>query len=101
MSLLQKLEESTPTYAGLPCKVGTLIKGGKLNGRGLSVEEQAKLEEVLEVPYGTPGRLPNTTIAAALRSEGYDVGDTAINKHRRHACRCFGSSPKYSMVEAE
>lgn len=92
MSLLEKLEQVTPLGAGLPCKIGSLLNGDKL-----SAEERAKLQEVLDVPYGTPGRLPNTTIAAALRSEGYDVGNAAVNKHRRHACRCFGNSPKYSM----
>lgn len=92
MSLAEKLSHTTPTGAGLPCKVGSLLQGTHL-----SDEDRLKLAEVLEVPYGTPGRLPNTTIAAALREEGFDIGDAAVNKHRRGACRCFGNSPKYTL----
>lgn len=92
MSLVDKLATTIPLGAGLPCKIGSL-----LNGSQLSDEERKKLIEVMEVPFGTPGRLPNTTIAKALREEGYDVGDAAVNKHRRGACRCFGNSPKFSM----
>jgi hypothetical protein len=92
MSLVEKLSQVTPTGAGLPCKIGSLLKGTQL-----SKEEREKLAEVLEIPYGTPGRLPNTTIAAALREEGFDIGDAAVNKHRRGSCRCFGGSPKYSL----
>ena len=92
MSLAQRLSQTTAIGAGLPCKIGSLLAGDQL-----SKEDRAKLAEVLEVPYGTPGRLPNTTIAAALREEGLDIGDAAVNKHRRGACRCFGSSPKVSL----
>jgi hypothetical protein len=90
MSLAERLNEATPAGAGLPCKIGTLLTGTQL-----SKEDRAKLAEVLEVPYGTPGRLANTAIAAALRDEGFDVGDAAVTKHRRGTCRCFGAYPKY------
>ena len=91
MSLAERLSQSSGIGAGLPCKIGSL-----LTGEQLSKEDKAKLAEVLEVPYGAPGRLPNTTIAAALRDAGLDVGDSAVTKHRRGACRCFGSNPKIS-----
>jgi hypothetical protein len=92
MSLAEKLQRTTPTGAGLPCKIGSLLQGTQL-----SAEDKAKLAEVLEVPYGSPGRLPNTAIAAALREEGFDVGDASVNKHRGGTCRCFGNSPKFSV----
>jgi hypothetical protein len=92
MSLVEKLTQAVPTGAGLPCKIGSLLQGTQL-----SKEEREKLAEVLEVPYGSPSRLPNTAIAAALREEGFDVGDAAVNKHRRGSCRCFGNSPKFSL----
>jgi hypothetical protein len=92
MSLAERLEKSLPTGAGLPCKIGSM-----LHSEQLSKEDQAKLAEVLDIPYGTPGRLPNATIAAALREEGFDVGDAAVMKHRRGSCRCFGSNPKFSL----
>jgi hypothetical protein len=90
MSLAERLSEATPVGAGLPCKIGTLLTGTQL-----SKEDRIKLGEVMDMPYGTPGRLPNSAIAAALRDEGFDVGDSAVTKHRRGICRCFGSSPKY------
>lgn len=92
MSLADKLTKAKPVGAGLPCKIGNL-----LYGNALSDEDKAKLIEVLEEPYGTPGRLPNTTIARALREEGHDIGDTAVNKHRGGRCRCYGSSPKFKL----
>lgn len=92
MSLAKRLAETTATGAGLPCKIGSLLAGNQL-----SKEDRSKLAEVLDVPYGTPGRLPNTAIAAALREEGFDIGDAAVTKHRRGSCRCFGNSPKVSL----
>lgn len=92
MSLASRLSETSATGAGLPCKLGSLLAGNQL-----SKEDRAKLAEVLEVPYGTPGRLPNTVIAAALREEGFDIGDGSVNKHRSGRCRCFGSSPKVAI----
>jgi hypothetical protein len=90
MSLADRLSQTASGIgAGLPCKIGTL-----LSGEQLSKEDRAKLAEVLEVPYGAPSRLPNTKIAAALREEGFDVGDSAVTKHRRGDCRCFGNNPK-------
>jgi hypothetical protein len=91
MSLADRLSNTTSNQAGLPCKIGSLIHGTQL-----SKEDSAKLQEVLEMPYGTPGRLPNTAIAAALREEGLDVGDSAVNKHRRGQCRCYGNYPKFA-----
>ena len=89
MSLAERLSKATGNGAGLPCKIGSLIAGDQL-----SKEDKAQLIKTLEVPYGTPGRWPNTQIASALRDEGYDVGTPAITKHRRGDCRCFGNNPK-------
>ena len=92
MSLAEKLNSARPLGAGLPCKIGNLLYTDKLTD-----EDKAELIRALEVPYGDPKRLPNTVIAAALREEGHDVGDTALNKHRRGVCRCFGNSPKFNV----
>jgi hypothetical protein len=92
MSLVEKLSIQGGTGAGLPCKIGSLLAGNHL-----AKEEREKLAEVLDVPYGAPGRLPNTIIAEALRSEGLDIGDNAVTKHRSGRCRCFGANPKLSL----
>ena len=90
MSLSARLSSQPSSAAGLPCKIGSLLHGDQL-----ADEDKQKLQEVLDVPYGVPGRLANTAIAKALREEGFDVGDAAVNKHRRGECRCFGNSPKF------
>ena len=90
MSLAERLAQQSPGLgAGLPCKIGTLLAGDQL-----PKADRAKLAEVLEVPYGAPGRLPNTKIALVLREEGFDIGVPAVTKHRRGDCRCFGNNPK-------
>jgi hypothetical protein len=96
-----KLKIKTNTSLNANTKSDTIYEMNEEDAKAvfneqLSKEDKTKLAEVLEVPYGAPGRLPNTTIAAALRDEGLDVGDSAVTKHRRGACRCFGSNPKIS-----
>lgn len=90
MALADRLSNAPSSAAGLPCKIGTLLEVDILTN-----EDKEALRKVLEVPVGGQGRIPNTAIAAALREEGYDVGDSAVNKHRRRACRCYGMSPKF------
>ena len=65
-----------------------------LKGTQLTQEDREKLAEVIETPYGTPGRYTNAAIAKALREEGIPIGDSAVAKHRRGECRCFGPNPK-------
>ena len=79
MSLAKRLSEAPGNNAGLPCKIGSLLIGDHL-----SKEDKAKLAEVLEVPFGVPGRLANTAIAGALREEGFDIGDSAVKIGRAH-----------------
>ncbi len=93
MALADRLSKAPSSAAGLPCKVGTLLEVNILTD-----EDKEALRKVLDVPVGGQGRLPNTAIAAALREEGYDVGDSAVNKHRRKACRCYGTSPKFGAT---
>lgn len=90
MSLAKKLSQPGGTTVGLPCKVGSLLKGTRL-----AKEDRDKLAEVLDVPYGAHGRYTNVGIARALQEEGLDVGVGAIAKHRRKECRCFGPNPKF------
>ena len=93
MSLSDRLSKAPATAAGLPCKIGTLLQGDLLPEK-----DRDMLRQVLETPLGAKGRLANTAIAAALREEGFDVGDAAVNKHRGGKCRCYGSSPKYGVT---
>jgi hypothetical protein len=92
MSLAKKLSQPSGSTVGLPCRIGTLLKGTQLNK-----EDKEKLAEVIETPYGTPGRYTNAAITKALREEGIEVGESAIAKHRRGECRCFGPNPKLGV----
>lgn len=88
MSLSDKLsaaqaEAATPGIK--PCLVGRLLVGGS----SLSPDDLAKLTEVINVPEGTPGRLKNTEIVLALRSEGIDLSFTAMDRHRAQTCNCY------------
>ncbi len=92
MSLAKRLSQPSGNGAGLPCRIGSLLAGDNL-----SKEDKEQLIKTLEVPYGAPGRWPNTRISAILREEGYEVTTSAITKHRRGDCRCFGPNPKVKL----
>lgn len=51
--------------------------------KSLSPADKAAFEEALADPtiYGT-------SISKVLKSKGYDVGSSAIQRHRRGACAC-------------
>jgi hypothetical protein len=84
MSLSDKLEEALnqePTTTA--CKIGSLLKGSVL-----SDEDKTTLAKLLAVPEGTPKRLTNAAIARVLRDEGFDISNSAVDRHRRTDCAC-------------
>lgn len=84
MSLSEKLEEALnlePKIAA--CKIGSLLTGSVL-----STEDKETLSKILAVPEGTPKRLTNTAIAKVLRAEGFDISNSAVDRHRRLDCAC-------------
>ena len=91
MSLVKRLDEAAgKSRPGLACRLGSILRGSDM-----SDEEKVYLQKVLETPADDPSRIPTTAIAQALHQEGYQIGVAAVNRHRRHECRCFGLSPKY------
>jgi hypothetical protein len=68
-----------------------------LKGDEIPAKEKEYLEKILEVKLGEPSRIPTTAITEALRQEGFEIGNAAVQRHRRKECRCFGSSPKFSQ----
>jgi hypothetical protein len=55
----------------------------------LSTEDRSSLMEVVDVPKNDPRRVSSTNISLALREEGIDISRTAVDDHRRKACRCY------------
>ena len=91
MSLADRLKEAGSGHRpGLPCRLGSLLRG-----KEIQEDDREYLLKVLEVPTGDPRRVPTTAIAEALRLEGHNIGVAAVQRHRRHECRCYGPSPKF------
>lgn len=84
MSLADKLSEAsnTPKQTRL-CKIGSILVGPKL-----SDDDKKVLKEMLDTPEGAPNRLNNATIAKVLREEGFDLSNSAVDRHRRGECGC-------------
>ena len=83
MSLSEKLEEALNQEPTVVCKIGSLLKGSVL-----SDEDKETLKTILSVPEGTPKRLTNTAIGKVLREEGFDISNSAVDRHRRLDCPC-------------
>lgn len=91
MPISDKLDEAialTKAPPARPCPVTRL-----LNSDQLEVSDAKKLQEVIETPVGTPGRLKNTDIVAILRSEGIALHITAMDRHRAKTCSCAAVQP--------
>ena len=97
MSLIKRLEkEAGKSRPGLACRVGSILLSSDMTD-----EDREYLKKVLETSSDDPARIPTTAVTQALRLEGFDVGTAQINRHRRHECRCYGSSPKFNLREEE
>lgn len=83
MSLSERMLQVAQKKSKISC---TLVK----TAESLSNEDKIYLLTVLDTPPGTPGRLSNSTIARALRSEGYAVTNASVDRHRREECACKG-----------
>jgi len=81
---LDKAVAAAKAPTARPCPVTRLLDSGQLE-----VSDVKKLQEVIDVPVGTPGRLRNTDIIAILRSEGIPLHITAMDRHRAKSCNCY------------
>lgn len=83
MALSNKLQEAVSLANKKLCKLGVLLVGTEL-----SEEDKKNIEAILSVPESNPSRVPNTTLGRILREEGYDVSNSAVDRHRRGDCSC-------------
>jgi hypothetical protein len=83
LALSKKLEEAVSTANSKLCKLATVLAGPDL-----SPEDKKHIENILATPESNPARVPNTTLGRILREEGYDVSNSAVDRHRRGDCSC-------------
>lgn len=83
MSLSDKLFAATETPTKL-CKIGNLFT----NNSKLSDQDKSNLKAVLDVEENNPTRINNSTIGRILREEGFDISNSAVDRHRRGDCPC-------------
>jgi hypothetical protein len=83
MSLAQRLAEASNATSKSLCKIGTILADEKV-----PAADRTLLKEILDAPEGTPNRLNNAAIAKVLREEGYDLSNSAVDRHRRADCPC-------------
>ncbi len=88
MSLQDRLNEvasaSTAKKSKL-CKVGLFFEPDSK----LPKEDQDVLFAAIETPTGTPGRISTVGIVYALRTEGYEISNASMDRHRAKKCSCF------------
>jgi hypothetical protein len=77
MALSDRLQDTPQRMNGLPCSVGALEE--RLDG-----PEAEALYAMLHTLGWSARR-----VYEALLSEGYEVGQQTINRHRSRSCRCF------------
>lgn len=83
MSLSDKLSAASTEVPIRLCKIGNILTNSKL-----SEQDKVNLKAVLDIPENDPSRINNNVIARILREEGYDVSNSAVDRHRRGDCPC-------------
>jgi hypothetical protein len=89
MSISDKLKNASKSSQTTLCKLGILLQSSSI-----SLEDRDYLKSVLDVEDTDPNRIPNTQIGRILREEGYDMSNSAVDRHRRKECPCFRWSAK-------
>jgi len=84
MSLSDKLSAAATEVPIRFCKIGSLLNSGS----PLLEQDRLNLKSVLEVDENDPSRINNSTIGRILREEGYDISNSAVDRHRRNDCPC-------------
>jgi hypothetical protein len=83
MSLSDKLSVAATSTTVKLCKIGNLLINSKLPD-----QDKENLKTVLDVEEHNPTRINNSAIGRILREEGYDISNSAVDRHRRGDCPC-------------
>jgi hypothetical protein len=83
MSLSDKLASAKNEAIQRACKIGVILVS-----KDLSDKDKQNLKAILDADQNDLTRVPNSTLAKILREEGYDVSNSAVDRHRRSDCAC-------------
>jgi hypothetical protein len=83
MSLSDRLNSAINTPPSRKCKLMIILDSDKLTD-----EDRKTFISLLNVPEGNPSRVSNVILAQVLRDEGFDLSDSAVDRHRRRSCSC-------------
>lgn len=83
MSLSDKLTSASKISNARLCKIGVILISD-----ALPASDKETLKTVLGESELSPNRVSNTVIAKILREEGFDVSNSAVDRHRREDCPC-------------
>ena len=91
MSLNDKLKVAAQESADKLCKLAALLSGDQLSN-----DEKKNLVALLEIDERDPARVPSSTIGQILREEGFDLSNSAVDRHRKtpKACSCKKTAGK-------
>jgi len=80
-TLRQKLEQAVQSPSR-SCKMADVLNK-------LDEETKEYIIKVLDVPPATPKRISDSVLSQVFRSEGFQIGRSTINDHRRRLCACY------------
>lgn len=83
MSLSDRLNSAINTSPSRKCKLMIILDSDKLTD-----EDRETFISLLNVSESNPSRVSNVVLAQVLRDEGFDLSDSAVDRHRRKACSC-------------
>jgi hypothetical protein len=83
MSLSDRLSSAINTPQPRKCKLMIILSSDKLTD-----EDRETFNSLLNVPEGDPSRVTNVVLSKVLRDEGFDLSDSAVDRHRRKSCSC-------------
>ena len=85
MPLADKLSEASEAYRKdkSTCKLIALTLDPKVPKK-----DREALAAVIDIPLDADGYIPNSTLAALLKEEGYDISASAVDRHRGNKCSC-------------
>jgi len=83
MSLSDKIKSAKSVQIQKFCKIGALLIGTEL-----SDNDKESLKESLNTDPANPAHINNSALGRILRDEGYDISNSAVDRHRRGDCPC-------------
>lgn len=84
MSLMERLDDISKETQVHGCKLIRILHTDKIPD-----DAREKFLSLLAMPHSDPTRVPSSTLARLLRSEGFDVSDKALERHRNKDCPCY------------